>query len=36
VRRTTPNLEVQWQVRGLDRAESHDVVEAFRRLAQRL
>jgi len=36
VRRTTPNLEVQWEVRGLDRAESHDVVEAFRRLAQRL
>lgn len=36
VHRTAPNVEVQWELRGLDRLDSRGVVQAVHRLAERL
>jgi hypothetical protein len=36
VRRTAPNVEVQWELRGLDRLDARGVVQAVHRLAERL
>jgi hypothetical protein len=36
VRRTAPQLEAQWELRGLERLEARAVLETFQRLAARL